>query len=263
MMRKHASDLPDLLLSSLTTQLIGGKIIYHPRLDSTMNAAREMVKQGAPEGCVIITDEQTSGKGRIKRAWLSPEGCIALSIILYPGISSLPYLVMLTSLAVAHSIEKVSGIKPQLKWPNDVLINGKKVCGILIESDVRGSKVTYTIIGIGINVNLRLSEFPELATTATSLSDELGRSVSRVELIRCLFLEIERLYLTLPDGEAIYTEWRDRLVTLGQQVQVTSGDSITRGVAESVDRDGSLWLRQPDGNLTRIIAGDVTLRANE
>jgi len=228
-----------------------------------MQLAKQEALKGAAEGTAIIADEQTAGKGRIRRAWLSPEGCIALSIILYPGISSLPYLVMLTSLAVAHGIEKVSGIKPQLKWPNDVLINGKKVCGILIESDLRGSKVTYTIIGIGINVNLRLSEFPELAATATSLSDELGRSVSRVELIRCLFLEIERLYLTLPDGEAIYTEWRDRLVTLGQQVQVTSGDGITRGVAESVDRNGSLWLRQPDGNLTRIIAGDVTLREKE
>ena len=228
-----------------------------------MLLAKQEALKGAAEGTAIITDEQTAGKGRIRRAWLSPEGCIALSIILYPSISSLPYLIMLTSLAVAHSIEKISGIKPQIKWPNDVLINGKKVCGILIESNVRGSKVTYAIIGIGINANLRLSEFPELATTATSLSDELGGSVSRVELIRYLLLEIERLYLTLPDGEAIYTEWRDRLVTLGQQVQVTSGDSITRGVAESVDMDGSLWLRQPDGNLTRVIAGDVTLRENE
>ena len=168
---------------------------------------------------------------------------------------------MVASLAVVHSIEAVTGLKSQVKWPNDVIINGKKVCGILIESDVKGDRVDFTIIGIGINVNFRLADFPELVPIATSLSDELGRNVSRLDMIRCLLVEIEKLYLTLLAGGSIYEEWRDSLVTLGRRVQVKMGKIIYEGVAESVARDGSLLLRQRDGSLTKIVAGDVTLRS--
>jgi BirA family biotin operon repressor/biotin-[acetyl-CoA-carboxylase] ligase len=167
---------------------------------------------------------------------------------------------MLVSLAVVHSIEAVTGLKSQLKWPNDVLINGKKVCGILVESNVQSDIVDYAIIGIGINVDLRLADFPEIQSTATSLSDEAGRDVSRLNVIRCLLVEIERLYLTLAANNSIYEEWRDSLATLGSRVQVKSGETIYEGIAESVARDGSLLLRHSDGNLTRIVAGDVTLR---
>ena len=118
----------------------------------------------------------------------------------------------------------------------------------------------YAIIGIGVNVNLRLSGFPEILPTATSLSDELGRDISQLDLIRRLLVEIERLYLALPAGESIYEEWQDSLVTLGKKVQVRSGKTIHEGIAESVDRDGSLLLRHLDGSLTKIVAGDVTLR---
>jgi len=133
------------------------------------------------------------------------------------------------------------------------------VCGILIESDVQGNTVHYTIIGIGINVNLRLADFPEILPIATSLSDELGRDVSRLSVIRCLLVEIERSYLTLSAGGSIYQEWRDRLVTLGKKVRVKSGENMYEGIAESVTGDGSLLLRQRDGSLTRMVAGDVTL----
>jgi len=196
----------------------------------------------------------------MKRVWLSPKGSIALSVILHPDVAYLSSLVMLASLAVVHSIEAVTGLKAQVKWPNDVLINGKKVCGILIESEIRRNIVDYAIIGTGVNVNLKLSDFPEIQPIATSLSDELGRDVSRLELIRRLLVEIERLYLSLPTGGSIYEEWRDRLVTLGTRVRVRSGEAMYDGVAESVARDGSLLLRLSDGNLTKIVAADVTLR---
>jgi len=120
--------------------------------------------------------------------------------------------------------------------------------------------VNYTIIGIGIIVNLRLADFPEIQSIATSLSDELRRNASRLSVIRCLLAEIERLCLTLTAGESIYEEWRDSLVTLGEKVRAKTGETIHEGIAESVARDGSLLLRGSDGSLTRVVAGDVTLR---
>ena len=258
----------DAISRDLGTRFIGQRVLYYPSLTSTMEIARQAVGQGATEGTVIIADEQTAGKGRLKRAWLAPKGNIALSVILHPGLSSLPALIMLASLAVVHSIESVTGLKPQIKWPNDILINGKKVCGILIENEILGNTVTAAIIGIGIDVNLKLADFPEIQATATSLSAELGMEISRLKLIRCLLVEMEKLYLALSAGESpsaslrtsLYEEWRDSLITLGKKVRVTAVDTIYEGVAESVDRDGSLLLRNPDGSLTRIVAGDVTLR---
>ena len=251
---------PNSITDSLETRFVGQTVLHYHRLASTMDVAKQEAQRGAPEGTIVIADEQTAGKGRIKRVWLTPEGNIALSVILYPTVTYLTYLVMLASLAVARSIEAVTGLKTQIKWPNDVLINGKKLCGILAESDVRGDVVNYAIIGIGMNVNLRLSDFPEITPTATSLAAELGKDVSRLEIVRRLLVEIERLYLAVPAVEHIYEEWRDRLVTLGKTVQVKSGKNTLEGIAESVDRDGSLLLRHPDGSSTRIVAGDVTLR---
>jgi BirA family biotin operon repressor/biotin-[acetyl-CoA-carboxylase] ligase len=251
----------DIITAGLETRFIGQRVLYYPRLTSTMEAARREAKRSAPEGMVVIAGEQTAGRGRLGRTWLTPRGNIALSLVLYPRLAELPSLIMLASLAVVHSLKAVTGLKSQIKWPNDVQINGRKVCGILIETDVRPDKVNYAIIGIGLNVNLRLGDFPpEIQSLATSLSEELGGEVPRLSVIRSLLVEIERLYLILKAGGSLYEEWRDNLVTLGQWVQVKSADGICEGVAESVDRDGSLRLRGTHGELTRIIAGDVTLR---
>ena len=252
---------PASITDNLETRFIGQRVIYYPSLASTMEVAkREAARRRAAEGTVIIADEQTGGRGRLKRVWLSPKGSIALSIVLYPDAVYLPSLIMLASLAVVHSIKTVTGLRSQVKWPNDVVINGRKVCGILIESEMRGNIVDYAIIGIGVNVNLRLSHFPEIQPIATSLSDELGKEVSRLSIIRRLLVEVERLYLALPAGNSIYQEWRDSLVTLGKRVRIEAGETAHEGIAESVARDGSLLLRQPNGKLTKIVAGDVTLR---
>jgi BirA family biotin operon repressor/biotin-[acetyl-CoA-carboxylase] ligase len=248
------------ITDGLATRFIGHEVSCYPSLPSTNDVAKTRSQEGAKEGMVIIAEEQTAGRGRIKRRWLSPRGGIALSIILYPPLDYLSSLIMVASLAVAGSIERVTGLKAQIKWPNDVLVNGKKVCGILVESDVRGNKVDYAVIGIGINANLKLSEFPQIAPMATSLSQELGRDVSRREIVRSLLAEAERLYLALPEGDSVFKQWRERLVTLGQEVQVSSAEATYKGIAESVASDGSLLLRQPDGNLLKIVAGDVTLR---
>jgi BirA family biotin operon repressor/biotin-[acetyl-CoA-carboxylase] ligase len=248
------------ITANLGTRFIGQRVIYYPKLPSTMDEARRQAQEGASEGTAIVAGEQTAGRGRIRRGWLSPKGSIALSIILYPEVGYLSSLIMVASLGVAHAIEKVTGLKTQIKWPNDVLIKGKKVCGILIESEVKGKRVDYAILGMGINANIKLSDFPEIQPLATSLSHELGREVSRLEVLRCLLAEIERLYLALPSGDSVYREWRDSLVTLGKKVQVRSEETRYEGIAESVASDGSLLLRQPDGSLTKVVAGDVTLR---
>ena len=248
---------PAAITSNLGTRFIGQRVIYYSRLTSTNEVAKQEAQSGAVEGTVIIAGKQTTGKGRRKRVWLSPKGNIALSVILYPDIAQLPSLIMLASLAVVRSIKAVTGLVAQIKWPNDVLINGKKVCGILIESNMLRDTVDYAVIGIGVNVNLSPSDFPEISSMATSLSNELGGEVSLSVLIRRLLVEIERLYLSLLAGGAIYEEWRDGLVTLGKEVRVASGKSICEGIAESVARDGSLLLRCSDGSLSKIVAGDV------
>ena len=245
----------------LETRLIGRNLLYYPSVTSTNDVARQQARQAAPEGTVIIADEQTAGKGRLKRAWLTPGGNIALSVILYPKTVMLPSLIMLASLAVVHSIGSAVGLTAGIKWPNDILIGGKKVCGILIENDLQGNRVNHSIIGIGINTNLDTAGISEIQYPATSLSAELGKNVSRSEIIRRLLVELDRMYLAVSEGGSVFEEWRDSLLTLGQQVRIRSGDTVFEGIAESVAGDGSLLIRAPDGSLSPVVAGDVTLRA--
>lgn len=249
------------ITSGLETQFIGQKALHYPKLPSTMVAAGEEALAGAVEGTVIIAEEQTAGKGRLERQWLSPRGSVALSVILYPQLSYLPSLIMVASLAVAKAIESVTNLKPQIKWPNDILINGKKVCGILVESGVSRGGRTYAVIGIGINANVKTESIGDVMLQATSLSDELGGEVSRPELVKRLLVELERLYLLAQGSGVVYEEWRDSLETLGKNVRAISGDTVYEGVAESVDEDGNLMIRLRGGSLKRFTAGDVTLQA--
>jgi BirA family biotin operon repressor/biotin-[acetyl-CoA-carboxylase] ligase len=171
-------------------------------------------------------------------------------------------LTIAACLAVAQSIEKVTGLETTIKWPNDVLIAGKKVSGILIESDAHGDRVNYAIVGIALNVNLDPATIPEISETATSLRQMLGRKVSRREMLIALLGEFETLYNAVRRGEPIDREWRLRLETLGKKVVVRCGDEVQEGVAEGVDEDGNLLLRHSDGSLMTITAGDVTLKSS-
>ncbi len=251
---------PDTITNNLPTRFIGRNFFSYDSITSTMDGARNEALKHAPEGTAVFAEVQTRGRGRLKREWLTPRGNIAVSIILYPPKVYLNSLIMLSSLAVKQSIEAVTGLKCQLKWPNDVLLNGKKVSGILIETKILPDKVDYVVIGIGINVNLSASEHPGIQAIATSLADELGAPVSRIGLLRRLFIEMENLYTTSLKGSSIFPQWRDNLVTLGKQVRARNGDEIYEGVAEAVNEDGSLMLRQTDGKLFRFTVGDVTLR---
>jgi BirA family transcriptional regulator, biotin operon repressor / biotin---[acetyl-CoA-carboxylase] ligase len=243
----------------LNTRLIGRNMLYFPRLSSTMDEARRQVQKKAPEGTVVIAGEQTRGRGRLKRQWFAPAGNIALSLVLYPEVTGMPYLIMIASLAAAQSIESVTGLQAQIKWPNDVLIDRKKVVGILVETEVKGNNIT-AIIGVGINVALQPEEIDEISLIATSLEEQLGEKVSREEVIQKFLEEFEKLYIKLSDGQSIFNLWLRRLVTLGQNVAAHWGKEIIEGIAESVDETGALLIRRNDGTLTRIVAGDVTLK---
>jgi BirA family biotin operon repressor/biotin-[acetyl-CoA-carboxylase] ligase len=161
---------------------------------------------------------------------------------------------------VARGLEQVAGLRRALKWPNDVLVGGRKICGILLESEITGQVVNYVLLGIGVNVNADVSAYPEIAAIATSAAAEAGRPVSREALAAAVLNELEELYLAVQAGQPVQDEWRARLETLGRQVRVTSGQAVEEGLAEDVDGDGSLILRRPDGSRVTIVAGDVTLR---
>lgn len=248
------------ILDGLKSNFIGRKLILHSVVPSTMLLARQEIPAGASNGTAIIALEQTSGTGRLGRSWISPAGSISMSVILYPPAIALPFMPMISTLAVACAVELVGGLKAEIKWPNDVLINGKKICGIMIESGITGNLVNYAVIGIGLNVNMRMEECPEIASIATSLSDQAGKEISMVLVARTILEQLEKWYAAVLAGEPVFHTWRDRLVTLGKQVTVKAGNAEYSGTAESVDADGSLMIRQSDGNLVTVPVGDVTLR---
>jgi BirA family biotin operon repressor/biotin-[acetyl-CoA-carboxylase] ligase len=229
-------------------------------LGSTQDLARELARAGAPEGTVVLASRQTAGRGRLGRSFISPRGGLYFTVILRPALEHLRPLPIIAALAVARGLEQVAGLRTALKWPNDVLVGGHKICGILLESDLTGQAVNYVLLGIGINVNADMSAYPEIAAIATSAAAEAGRPVSREALAAAVLNELEELYLAVQAGQPVQDEWRARLETLGRQVRVTSGQAVEEGLAEDVDGDGSLILRRPDGSRVTIVAGDVTLR---
>jgi BirA family biotin operon repressor/biotin-[acetyl-CoA-carboxylase] ligase len=255
----HGKDIKAYIERHLNTKFIGRQLYYYHRLATTMKTAKELAKKGTVEGTVIITDTQTAGKGRLGRTWISPEGSLAISIILKPSLNNLPQLVMIASLAVVRTIKKVTGLQAQIKWPNDILIKDKKVCGILIENEVKGDKINFAIIGIGINVNFNPFVFPKIADIATSLSHELGAEVSKAVLVSTLLPELEQLYLEAQTGAPIYREWQKNMGMLGRWIRVKTGDEVEQGKAETVTETGNLILRRADGSLAEIVAGDVTV----
>jgi BirA family biotin operon repressor/biotin-[acetyl-CoA-carboxylase] ligase len=246
----------------LTTSLVGRRLLYLTSTGSTMDDARREAEAGAPDGTIVLAEEQTKGRGRFDRAWVSPAGQnLYQTIIIRPSVDRLRSLSIVSPLAVALAVEDTTGLEPRIKWPNDVLIGGRKLSGILIESESTGERVEYALIGPGINVNFNVDQSPEIAQIATSLKRELGRVTSREDLLASFLNHFEQLYEEAPKGDAVFEQWRSRLDTLGREVRVTFREQIYEGLAEDVDWDGNLILREPDGTRRTIEAGEVTLRA--
>jgi BirA family biotin operon repressor/biotin-[acetyl-CoA-carboxylase] ligase len=230
-----------------------------------MDQARLLAEGGASEGTVVVADVQTAGRGRLQRSWWAPPGSsLLLTVVLRPDLEprQAQRLTMACSLAACDAIAQVSGLEAQIKWPNDVLIRGRKVCGILTELGLQGTRLQYALVGIGLNVNVDLAAAPPLMVPATSLLMEAGRPVSRLDLLVALLTGIEHRYVALRGGASTHAEWADRMATLGQYVEASSGSENWAGVAAGVDEDGALLLRLDDGTTRRLLAGDVTLRAH-
>lgn len=226
-----------------------------------MDEAARLGDDGAPEGTVVVAEEQTAGRGRFDRRWVTrPGDSLSLSVLLRPTAGQLPHVNMASALAVAGAITDTTGLVPALKWPNDVRIQGRKVSGILIEAAIDGRDVRYAVSGIGLNVNYDPSRVPGAAPEATSLARELGRNVSRTEVLGALLERLDDLYQAVKAGESLRTEWAGKLDTLGQRVHVRWKEQVVEGVAEDVDEQGDLLLRLDDGSRFVAIAGEVTLQ---
>lgn len=225
---------------------------YHPQVDSTQDIALAWLRDGAEPGAVVICDEQLRGRGRQGRIWHTPPGvALALSVILKPTLKGMGQVTMLGALAIAEMLDSIGAEQVSIKWPNDVRLQGRKVCGVLPEAAWNGDKLLGVALGMGVNVRVEF-DGTDLEHTAISIEPALARAVDRVQLIGTLLQRVDFWSMRLGTPE-LFDAWKARLDTIGQSV-VVSGVS---GRAEAVNRDGALLIRDESGTLHTIIAGDV------
>jgi BirA family biotin operon repressor/biotin-[acetyl-CoA-carboxylase] ligase len=255
------------LTNQLRTRLLGKPLYFFPTLDSTNTYAARLAREGAPEGTVVIADSQSSGKGRLGRSWVSPPQVnLYLSVILRPPVAAAaaPQLSLLAAVAVAETITHECGLVPAIKWPNDVLVSGKKVCGILAEMQTVAETLRAVIMGIGVNINAPLSAFPEdLRDKAASLFLVSGQRVNRSTFTASLLTHLEKFYiLWLEEGfPALRAAWEHHAVGLiGKQITVVAPEGTLAGTVLGLDTDGALLLQEkPDTAPRRLFAGDITV----
>lgn len=262
--------LPQEIRENIHTEVIGQHLKFLEQVDSTNLYAKKIAEGGFEDGTIIMADEQLKGKGRMGRAWSSPKGKgIWMTIMLKPKISpaDAAKITLLTACAVCQGIEEICGIYPKIKWPNDIVINGKKLCGILTEMSAEMDEINYLIIGIGINVNLELAEFPqELQAIATSIKIEKGDSVIRKELAAAIINKFESYYKVFIETGSIkgyIMEYKKKSAILNKEVRVTSSFQELQGTVVDISEEGQLILKLGDGSIKEIISGEVSVRALE
>jgi BirA family biotin operon repressor/biotin-[acetyl-CoA-carboxylase] ligase len=258
----HADDL---LARLGKTKVIGRDIRVFEQTTSTNDVIEKLARDGVKEGVVVFAESQTRGRGRLGRKWISPgRKGLWFSVLLRPELrpQEATQLTVASATALRRAIQAETGLRPEIKWPNDILIGGKKVAGILTELNAELDRVRHVILGIGVDVNLGAGEFPaELRKTATSLKIESGRTISRAELATAILRELDADYDRICGGNfaAVADEWQAHCQTIGRAVTIQIGERKIRGRAESLDDDGALRLRTEHGHLERITGGDVTL----
>lgn len=253
--------LPLEIKKNLKTEYLGKNIHFFKEVDSTNDVARELADEGAEEGTIVIAESQRSGKGRRGKKWISPSGGVWMTIILRPDIEppKAPQLTLVTGVAVAETLDQECGLNIGIKWPNDILIGDKKVSGILTEVNTDMGKVDYVLVGIGIDLNMDISNFPpELRGGATSLKAELDREIKSAELVQRFLQRFEIYYNKFKDGNFrdILNQWRRLSSTIGTYVEVHKKGRTVYGEAVGVNKDGKLILEMDDGTLRKIISGE-------
>ena len=257
--------LPDEIRTRLNSSILGREIRYFDSLESTNNEAKKFAAEGCPEGLLVVTECQNSGRGRLSRGWFSPAGKgIWMSVVLRPPFSpqEAPKCTLMAAVAVNNAIREIAQINSGIKWPNDILYNGRKLVGILTEMSAEMDAINYVVIGIGINVNIDVSEFPEeLSAIATSVSAEVGSKIDRVGLLSAILKHLEKSYTeAIQNGFGrLLDEWRAQSITLGQEVDVIGSNRKFSGTAVNIDDDGALLVKKGD-TLERVLAGDVSIR---
>lgn len=248
------------LLARLNTKIIGGKIISYQTCPSTMDVASKLAEDRAPEGTIVTADSQTEGRGRLGRKWQSPpEGGIYLSIILRPDIplGEIPLITLLAAVAIVRAIRKSTHLEAMIKWPNDILINNKKIAGILTELKAETDKIKFVIVGLGVNVKTSLKDLPEAAGSLEGLTD---KKITRVEIAGSIISEFDGLYQQFVNREfkTILTEAKNYSITLGSRVKVKTIEEEFEGQAVDIDETGALVIRLDSGFNKAVLAGDVT-----
>lgn len=256
----HADDL---LARLGGTKVIGRDIRVFEETTSTNDVIEKLARDGVKEGAVVFAESQTKGRGRLGRKWMSPtHKGLWFSVLLRPKLSpqETTQLTVASATALRRAIKNVTGVSTDIKWPNDLLVVGKKVVGILTEMSAEVDRVRHVILGIGVDVNQ--TDFPpELRAIATSLKNEAGEEICRAELAVEILRELDFDYARICGGKfsAVADEWETGCATIGKNVSVQTGARFVRGVAEALDDDGALLVRTEHGHLERIIGGDVTL----
>lgn len=263
--------IPDSLIPmeirwKLRARVIGREVISYKKLDSTNDAAYALAEKGIKEGTVVIAEEQAKGRGRHGRTWASPsKGGIYLSCILRPEMAprDIPQITLIAAVSVAKAIRSAAGVMATIKWPNDILVDGRKVCGILTEMKAEQDAIAFLILGIGINVNTPLRQLPKGATSLREELRRLGRDapLSRVELVRKVLECLEEDYFVLQKKGSgpIIEEWKELSLMIGARVKVTLPNRTFEATAHDLDPDGALVVRRESGILERISSGDIVM----
>ncbi len=253
--------------AGLKTKYVGKNVVYEKSVTSTQEIAHRLASDGAVEGTVVVADEQLSGKGRLGRSWVSPSGTgIWLSMILRPKIppQQAPQLTLLTAVAVVRAIKDFTGLLGDIKWPNDILVNGKKLVGILTEMKADPDQIHSVIIGIGINVNQDVFQ-PEIKEIATSVKIETGTEINRAGLMQSIMLQFEQLYeLFLKEGFlAIKQIWEAYAITLGRRIIARTYTGAIEGYAKGITNEGVLLLEDDFGTIHHIYSADIEINVQK